>query len=105
LLRDYVPANPVVFTRGATSHSGGAQIYLKREDLLHTGAHKINNAIGQALLARLMGKSLLARPGQAARRRNRDRMRFGFGFRVSFDMGAQDVRDNRSTYSECNSRR
>ena len=41
---------------GLTRHAGGARIYLKREDLLHTGAHKINNAIGQALLARRMGK-------------------------------------------------
>ncbi len=39
-----------------TQHCGGAKIYLKREDLLHTGAHKINNALGQALLARRMGK-------------------------------------------------
>jgi tryptophan synthase beta chain len=39
-----------------TAHCGGAKIYLKREDLLHTGAHKINNALGQALLARRMGK-------------------------------------------------
>src|SRR5476649_628680 len=39
-----------------TAHAGGAKIYLKREDLLHTGAHKINNALGQALLARRMGK-------------------------------------------------
>ncbi len=42
--------------RRLSEHFGGAQIYLKREDLLHTGAHKINNAIGQALLARAMGK-------------------------------------------------
>ena len=39
-----------------TEHLGGARIYLKREDLLHTGAHKINNCLGQALLARRMGK-------------------------------------------------
>ncbi|MBA5845263.1 pyridoxal-phosphate dependent enzyme, partial [Escherichia coli] len=39
-----------------TAHAGGAKIYLKREDLNHTGAHKINNTIGQALLARQMGK-------------------------------------------------
>src|SRR6478609_12187461 len=39
-----------------TEHCGGAKIYFKREDLLHTGAHKINNAIGQALLAKRMGK-------------------------------------------------
>jgi tryptophan synthase beta chain len=44
------------FAERLTRHCGGAKIYLKREDLLHTGAHKINNAIGQALLARRMGK-------------------------------------------------
>ncbi len=44
------------FAERLTEHCGGAKIYLKREDLLHTGAHKINNAIGQALLARRMGK-------------------------------------------------
>jgi tryptophan synthase beta chain len=44
------------FAERLTRHAGGAKIYLKREDLLHTGAHKINNAIGQALLARRMGK-------------------------------------------------
>ena len=43
------------FAERLTQHCGGAKIYLKREDLLHTGAHKINNALGQALLARRMG--------------------------------------------------
>jgi len=47
---------PLYFAERLTAHAGGAKIYLKREDLLHTGAHKINNAIGQALLARRMGK-------------------------------------------------
>ncbi|MGC6456028.1 MAG: tryptophan synthase subunit beta [Coraliomargaritaceae bacterium] len=49
------PTN-LYFAERLTEHCGGAQIYLKREDLLHTGAHKINNAIGQALLAVRMGK-------------------------------------------------
>ena len=44
------------FAENLTRHSGGAKIYLKREDLAHTGAHKINNALGQALLAKHMGK-------------------------------------------------
>ncbi len=44
------------FAERLTQHCGGAKIYLKREDLLHTGAHKINNALGQAILARRMGK-------------------------------------------------
>ena len=47
---------PMYFARNLSEHCGGARIYLKREDLAHTGAHKINNAIGQALLAKRMGK-------------------------------------------------
>jgi tryptophan synthase beta chain len=47
---------PVTYAKRLSEHLGGAQIYLKREDLAHTGAHKINNAIGQALLAQRMGK-------------------------------------------------
>ena len=47
---------PLYFAERLTRHCGGARIFLKREDLLHTGAHKINNALGQALLARRMGK-------------------------------------------------
>lgn len=47
---------PITYARRLSEHLGGAQIYLKREDLAHTGAHKINNALGQALLARRMGK-------------------------------------------------
>ena len=47
---------PLQFASRLTEHLGGPRIYLKREDLLHTGAHKINNAIGQGLLARKMGK-------------------------------------------------
>jgi len=58
LLKDYVGRpTPLYFARRLTQHLGGAKIYLKREDLAHTGAHKINNALGQALLAkRLMKK-------------------------------------------------
>ncbi len=47
---------PVTYAKRLTEHLGGAKIYLKREDLAHTGAHKINNALGQALLAKRMGK-------------------------------------------------
>jgi tryptophan synthase beta chain len=47
---------PLTFAARLTEHCGGAQIYLKREDLAHTGAHKINNALGQGLLAKRMGK-------------------------------------------------
>ena len=57
LLRTYAGRpTPLYFARRLTEILGGARIYLKREDLLHTGAHKINNCLGQALLARRMGK-------------------------------------------------
>jgi tryptophan synthase beta chain len=56
-LREYVGRpNPLYFAERLTRHCGGAKIYLKREDLNHTGAHKINNCIGQMLVARRMGK-------------------------------------------------
>jgi tryptophan synthase beta chain len=58
LLTNYVGRpTPLMFAARLTSHLGGPRIYFKREDLCHTGAHKINNAIGQALLARRMGKT------------------------------------------------
>ena len=57
LLSTYVGRpTPLYFAENLTRHCGGAEIYLKREDLAHTGAHKINNALGQALLAQSMGK-------------------------------------------------
>ncbi|MCG3148358.1 MAG: Tryptophan synthase beta chain [Verrucomicrobiae bacterium] len=57
-LREYVGRpTPLYFAERLTRELGGAKIYLKREDLLHTGAHKINNAVGQILLAKRMGKS------------------------------------------------
>lgn len=57
-LKDYVGREtPLYFAERLTEHCGGAKIYLKREDLNHTGAHKINNALGQALLAKKMGKT------------------------------------------------
>jgi tryptophan synthase beta chain len=57
LLRDYAGRpTPMYYAANLTGYCGGARIYLKREDLTHTGAHKINNAIGQALLAERMGK-------------------------------------------------
>jgi tryptophan synthase beta chain len=60
LQRTYIGRpTPLYFARRFTEHLGGAKIYLKREDLAHTGAHKINNAIGQALLAKKMGKKRL----------------------------------------------
>ncbi len=58
LLKDYVGREtPLYYAENLTEHLGGARIYLKREDLNHTGAHKINNTLGQALLAKAMGKT------------------------------------------------
>jgi tryptophan synthase beta chain len=64
-LKEYVGReNPLTFAQNLTKKSGGAKIYLKREDLNHTGAHKINNAIGQILLAKRMGaKRIIAETG------------------------------------------
>src|ERR1022692_1422432 len=57
LLKTYAGRpTPLTFAKRLSESLGGARIYFKREDLLHTGAHKINNALGQALLARRMGK-------------------------------------------------
>ena len=57
LLREYAGRpTPLYFAEGLSRHCGGARIYLKREDLLHTGAHKINNALAQGLLCQRMGK-------------------------------------------------
>ena len=56
-LREYAGrATPLYMAKNLTEKLGGARIYLKREDLTHTGSHKINNTLGQALLARRMGK-------------------------------------------------
>jgi len=65
LLRTYVGRpTPLTPARRLSSHAGGAHLFLKREDLCHTGAHKINNTIGQVLLARRMGKKrVLAETG------------------------------------------
>ena len=57
LLRDYVGRPTPLYPAERLSERVGRRVYLKREDLAHTGAHKINNAVGQALLARLMGKT------------------------------------------------
>src|SRR5213594_4061834 len=57
MLREYAGRpTPLYFARNLTKRAGGAMIFLKREDLLHGGAHKINNTLGQGLLAKRMGK-------------------------------------------------
>jgi tryptophan synthase beta chain len=76
-----------------TAHAGGAQIYLKREDLLHTGAHKINNAMGQVLLARRMGKHrIIAETGAGQHGVATATVCAMFGLQCIIYMGAEDMR-------------
>ena len=93
LLTDYVGReSPLYFARRLTEHCGGAKIYLKREDLNHTGAHKINNTIGQVLLARRMGKSrLIAETGAGMHGVATATVAALFGMRCDVFMGALDV--------------
>ncbi len=81
------------FARRLTEQLGGAQIYLKREDLNHTGAHKINNTIGQALLARRMGKPrIIAETGAGQHGVATATAAALFGLQCDVYMGAEDVR-------------
>jgi len=84
---------PLFHARRLTAHAAGAQIYLKREDLLHTGAHKINNAVGQALLARRMDKGrVIAETGAGQHGVATATVCALFGLRCVIYMGAEDVR-------------
>jgi tryptophan synthase beta chain len=93
LLRDYCGRpTPLFYARRLTEHAGGAQIHLKREDLLHTGAHKINNAVGQALLARRMGKQrIIAETGAGQHGVATATVCALFGLRCVIYMGGEDV--------------
>jgi tryptophan synthase beta chain len=93
LLRDYCGRpTPLFHARRLTAHAGGARIYLKREDLLHTGAHKINNAVGQALLARRMGKRrIIAETGAGQHGVATATVCALFGLRCVIYMGAEDM--------------
>ena len=93
LLRDYVGReSPLYFARRLSEAFGGARIYLKREDLNHTGAHKINNVIGQALLARRMGKTrLIAETGAGMHGVATATVAALFGLPCEVYMGAIDV--------------
>jgi tryptophan synthase beta chain len=80
------------FAERLTRHCGGAKIYLKREDLLHTGAHKINNALGQALLARRMGKQrIIAETGAGQHGVATAAVCAKFGLQCVVYMGAVDM--------------
>ena len=93
-LRDYVGRESALYHASRLSeHVGGAQIYLKREDLNHTGAHKINNTIGQALLARRMGKRrLIAETGAGMHGVATATVAARFGFECEVFMGETDIR-------------
>ena len=93
-LREFAgrPTN-LYFAERLTEHCGGAKIYLKREDLLHTGAHKINNALGQALLAKRMGKKrIIAETGAGQHGIATAAMCAKMGFECVIYMGEEDMR-------------
>ena len=93
LLRDFAGRpTPLYFAERLTSQLGGAKIYLKREDLLHTGAHKINNALGQILLARRMGKKrIIAETGAGQHGVATATVAARFGCECIIYMGAVDM--------------
>jgi tryptophan synthase beta chain len=94
LLKDYVGRpTPLYFAKRLTETLGGAKIYLKREDLLHTGAHKINNALGQTLLARRMGKQrIIAETGAGQHGVATATVCALFGLECVVYMGEEDMR-------------
>ena len=94
LLRDFAGRpTPLTFAARLTKELGGAKIYLKREDLLHTGAHKINNCIGQALLAQRMGKRrIIAETGAGQHGVATATVCALMGFECVVYMGAEDMR-------------
>lgn len=94
LLHRYVGRpTPLTHCPRLTAHVGGAQIHLKREDLCHTGAHKINNTIGQALLCKRMGKQrVIAETGAGQHGVATATACARFGLQCEIYMGAEDVR-------------
>ncbi len=93
LLKNYAGRpTPLCYAKNLTEKLGGARIYLKREDLLHSGAHKINNTLGQALLAKYMGKSrLIAETGAGQHGVATAMAGAKLGLKVDVYMGAIDV--------------
>jgi tryptophan synthase beta chain len=87
---------PLTFAENLTKHFGGARIYIKREDLNHTGAHKANNVIGQGLLVKRMGKSrVIAETGAGQHGVATATMAAKFGLRCTIYMGEIDVERQR----------
>jgi tryptophan synthase beta chain len=97
LLKDYVGRpTPLTFCDRLTERLGGARIYAKREDLCHTGAHKVNNTIGQALLARRMGKErIIAETGAGQHGVATATVCAKFGLGCTVYMGAEDIERQR----------
>ncbi|ERJ11287.1 tryptophan synthase subunit beta [Haloplasma contractile] len=93
-LKDYVGReNPLYFAKNMTEALGGAKVYLKREDLNHTGAHKINNVIGQILLAKRMGKTkVVAETGAGQHGVATATVAAMFGMECIIFQGAEDVK-------------
>ncbi len=93
-LHDYAGREtPLYFAENITAKAGGAKIYLKREDLNHTGAHKINNTLGQALLARRMGKRrVIAETGAGQHGVATATVAALFGMECEVFMGEEDIR-------------
>ena len=84
--------SPIYFARRLTEHAGGARIFLKREDLNHTGAHKVNNTVGQALLARRMGKKrVIAETGAGQHGVASATVAARYGMECVVYMGSEDV--------------
>jgi tryptophan synthase beta chain len=97
VLRDYVGRpTPLYYAERLTEELGGAQIFLKREDLLHTGAHKINNAVGQCLLARAMEKErVIAETGAGQHGVATATAAAFLGLSCTVYMGSEDMRRQR----------
>jgi tryptophan synthase beta chain len=97
ILRDYVGRpTPLYFAERLTDNLGGARIFLKREDLLHTGAHKINNAVGQCLLTREMGKErVIAETGAGQHGVATATAAAFLGLSCTVYMGSEDMRRQR----------
>ena len=93
-LKNYVGRpSPLYFAQRLTEHLGGARIYLKREDLNHTGAHKVNNTVGQILLARRMGKrKVIAETGAGQHGVATATVAALFGMQCDVFMGTEDIR-------------
>ena len=84
--------SPIYFARRLTEHAGGARIFLKREDLNHTGAHKVNNTVGQALLARRMGKKrVIAETGAGQHGVASATVAARYGMECVVYMGSEDI--------------